>query len=155
MTTDFMLTLAKLFEHCPKCRKTTLDNYSKLDISSNKLVRTCSCGYSIEISINESINENANVDRKILLEEKEQSKNENKITNLSDLIQQRTPDLPQIYSTNVQEQSVQNITAQNSNNEEKENKESNQENIKVNAVLVDKPFPSFKNNKNKFNKNRR
>ena len=56
MTTNFMLQLAKALEQCPKCHKITLDNNSRLDVSSNKIVRTCQCGYSIEISIKESLN---------------------------------------------------------------------------------------------------
>ena len=58
MTTNFMLQLAKALEQCPKCHKITLDNNSRLDVSSNKIVRTCQCGYSIEISIKESLNSN-------------------------------------------------------------------------------------------------
>ena len=68
MTADFMLTLAKLLEHCPKCHKTTLNEFSRLDISSSKMSRTCQCGYSIEISIKESLNSNQEPERKILLE---------------------------------------------------------------------------------------
>lgn len=68
MTTNFMLQLAKALEQCPKCRKITLDNNSRLDVSSDKIVRTCQCGYSIEISIKESLNSNQEPERKILLE---------------------------------------------------------------------------------------
>ena len=68
MTTNFMLQLAKALEQCPKCHKITLDNNSRLDVSSNKIVRTCQCGYSIEISIKESLNSNQEPERKILLE---------------------------------------------------------------------------------------
>ena len=70
MTTNFMLQLAKALEQCPKCHKVTLDSNSTLDISSSKIVRTCQCGYSIEISIKESLNNNQEPEpeRKILLE---------------------------------------------------------------------------------------
>lgn len=68
MTTNFMLQLAKALEQCPKCHKVTLDSNSTLDISSSKIVRTCQCGYSIEISIKESLNNNQEPEKKILLE---------------------------------------------------------------------------------------
>lgn len=69
MTTNFMLQLAKSLEQCPKCHKITLDNSSTLDISPNKIVRRCQCGYCIEISIKEYLNNlEPEPERKILLE---------------------------------------------------------------------------------------
>lgn len=95
MTTDFMLTLAKLLEHCPKCHKTTLNEFSRLDISSSKMSRTCQCGYSIEINIKENII-NPEEQRKILLENIENAKVEPTIVNHPDAVNIETTQVNQI-----------------------------------------------------------
>ena len=74
MTVNFMLSLAKLLEQCPKCHRTTLD----------EIIRSCQCGYSIEIDIKENII-NPEGQRKVLLEnlEDENKVKENKVENIN------------------------------------------------------------------------
>ena len=110
MTTDFMLTLAKLLEHCPKCHKTTLNEFSRLDISSSKMSRTCQCGYSIEINIKENTI-NPEEQRKILLENLENIEvKENKIENVSQLINVHKPTPTAEVASIKQEETKQQIS---------------------------------------------
>lgn len=53
MTTNFLIALAELLRECPMCHKVTMNETSKLEIGSNKVVRTCQCGYKIELDIKE------------------------------------------------------------------------------------------------------
>lgn len=70
MTANFLIALAELLRECPSCHKVTLDD-GKLDISSNKITRTCKCGYSIELDIKEGINVSQ---QKILVEDNKSQK---------------------------------------------------------------------------------
>lgn len=54
MTANFLIALAELLRECPMCHKVTLDNESKLEIASDKAIRTCKCGYKIELDIKEN-----------------------------------------------------------------------------------------------------
>ena len=52
MDSKLLLTLAELLTECPKCMKTNLDN-GDLEISTKGITRTCSCGYTIKLTIEE------------------------------------------------------------------------------------------------------
>lgn len=56
MTTNFLIALTELLRECPACHKISLDQNSKLEISSDKIIRTCKCGYKIEMLIKEGTN---------------------------------------------------------------------------------------------------
>ena len=53
MTANFLIALAELLRECPMCHKVSLDDCGSLDISSTKAIRTCKCGYKIELDITE------------------------------------------------------------------------------------------------------
>ena len=52
MDSKLLLTLAELLTECPRCMKTSLKGGS-LDISTKEITRTCSCGYTIKLKIEE------------------------------------------------------------------------------------------------------
>lgn len=53
MDSKLLLTLAELLTECPKCMKTTLDGGADLQITTKEIKRSCPCGYSIKLTIEE------------------------------------------------------------------------------------------------------
>ena len=123
MTVNFMLSLAKLLEQCPKCHRTTLDEFGKCEISPSKIIRSCQCGYSIEIDIKENII-NPEGQRKILLEnlEDENKVKENKVENINQSTDVHKSVVPTKQETsNVIKQGVtlSTVISENKNNSQK------------------------------------
>lgn len=56
MDSKLLLTIADLLSECPNCMKTNLSG-GGLEITPKYVKRSCSCGYSIKLSIEENYHE--------------------------------------------------------------------------------------------------
>ncbi|WP_299995556.1 hypothetical protein [uncultured Clostridium sp.] len=55
MDSKLLLTIADLLSECPNCMKTNLEG-GGLEITPKYVKRSCSCGYSIKLAIEEKRN---------------------------------------------------------------------------------------------------
>lgn len=53
MDSKLLLTIADLLTECPKCLKTSLEG-GTLEITPKYVKRSCNCGYSVKLSIEEN-----------------------------------------------------------------------------------------------------